>query len=520
MAIVSDTAAGKQLQIEGPRAAALDRTSIITYVGAVVILAGMIAIQSWQGGFGEDVYVHLSVFRELSTRPIEPLNPYVASSDPTLYFSPYSVGLGLIGWATGAQPITLFHLGTALNLVLLTTGFWMMGRSFSRYRWTPHLLLFFSLLAWGLDPWKWSGFWSLNSIGFGLGYPSMFASGLALITLAGLCRYFSNRSTNVLAVIAVGVAVVTVTHLLTAVWFLIAILAITAAQSIATLRSTVIPVVVAAVIAIVLVLLWPYYSVLDLVSEASNSSAVHDKLYQNVTLGTFLIVPGVVAVAYRARRNARDPLVWMFIGAIGAYVAGYVFDFYALGRVIPLVALSAHLALADLIALWLSQPATRRTGIITISVIGVIGLLGSFSGLFWMTPRAIVPSSALGIYQPQGAIAPYRTLEDALAPGDVAFASLQMNRVVPSVTGRVVRPGYLTPLLSDRMERDRAEVLFFADRQSATERQAIASRWNATHIVVEPADLVEYPWLRREYPVVAETDAYVVFSIGSLEGAG
>ncbi len=517
MAIVSGTAVQRQLQTEGPKTAGLDRTAIITYIGAVLVLAGMIAIQGWQGGLGDDVYAHLSVFRELSTRPIEPLNPYVSSSDPTLYFSPYSVGLGLIGWATGAQPITLYHLGAALNLVLLTTGFWMMARSFSRYRWTPHLVLFFSLLAWGLDPWKWSGFWSLNSIGSGLGYPSMFASGLALITLAGLCRYFANRSTRVLAAIAVGAAAITVTHLLTAVWFLIAILAIVAAQSRATFGATAVPLLISAFVAAVFVLLWPYYSILDLVSEASNSSAIHDKLYQNVVLRAFLLVPGIVAVAHRARRNARDPLVWMFVGAVGAYVAGYLLDFYALGRVVPLVALSAHLALADLIAGWLPKPETRRTGVLTIGVIGAIGLLGSFSALFWMTPRSIVPSSAWGIDRPQGATEPYRTLGNVLAPADVAFASPQMNKVVPSVTGRVVVPGYLTPLLSDRMARDRAGILFFADRQSADERQVISSRWNATHIVVGPADLVEYPWLMRDYPVVARTDAYAVFLLKSFE---
>ena len=50
----------------------------------------------------------------------------------------------------------------------------------------------------------------------------------------------------------------------------------------------------AAVAAITLVLVWPYYSFLSLWTEASDSSAVHDPLYREILARSFLLIPGVV----------------------------------------------------------------------------------------------------------------------------------------------------------------------------------------------------------------------------------
>ena len=498
---------------EEPSSATPDRRADLVYVGAVALLGILLGIQTWQGGLGLDVYAHLATFRELSARPFEPLNPFVVSGDPTFYFSPYSVGLGVTGWLSGAGPVTLLHLGAAINLVLLTSGLWMFTRAFSPYRWAPHLTLFFSLFGWGLFSWRWSGYLNLNSIGFGLGYPSMFATGLALIALAGLCRFFTTRTWTTLAGVSVLTAVVALTHPLTAFWFAIAALAIALGQSLKTLRSTIVGLLVAAVVAITLVLVWPYYSFLALGTEASDSSAVHDPLYREILVRSFLLIPGVVALWYRARRSLRDPLVLMFVAGVAIYFIGYVADFHSLGRVMPLVALSAHVALADMVAGWLKQDEQRRLAIGTIVVVGAVGFVGSIPGLFWMIPRTVLPSSVFGIDDLHTEITPYRSLETVLDPTDVVFASPVMSMIVPSVTGRVVTPGYLTPLLSDRAARDLAAAEFFSANRTKGERAAIATTWAATHVVVEPADVAIHPWLERDYLVTGRTDDYVVFLI-------
>ena len=68
-------------------------------------------------------------------------------------------------------------------------------------------------------------------------------------------------------------------------------------------------------------------------------------------------------------------------------------------------------------------------------------------------------------------------------------------------------------MLSDRAQRDLAGTAFFGDDRSAIDRNTIASHWDATFVVVEPTDLVDYPWLIRDYPLVDVTHAYVVFRL-------
>ena len=343
----------------------------------------------------------------------------------------------------------------------------------------------------------------------------MFASGLALLALAGLCRYFSARNRWMIFSVGVAAAVITVTHPFTAMWFSIAAIAIVAGQSRFVLRETALGLLAAGALAVVLALLWPYYSVLALVPEASNSSLVHAALYRGVSLRAFLLIPGAAALMMRARQSARDPLLWMFIGGVTVYAVGYLTGSYGLGRVTPLIALSAHVALAHLVAGWLTTGDRQRTAAawVGVAVIGVVGLLGSGGGLIRMVPRAVLPASLANDDRLNPMVEPYVSLEEVLASTDVAFASRRMRRVVPAVQGRVVVPGDLTPLLSDRTSRDQDRLAFFSDDSSTADRDAIASRWGVTHVVVEPADLAEYPLLQHSYRVIAETDAYVVFSL-------
>ena len=491
-----------------------DTRPVAVYIAMASVVGVLLAVQTVNEQFSDDVYQHLAALRELSANPLDPASPFVAAPDTTFLYSPYAVALGLLGKVVGVDPLDLLSIGAAVNLALLLSGLWLFSRSFSAQRWAPHLTLFFSLLAWGVDSWRWSGFLGLNSIGFGLGYPSMFATGLALLALAGLCRWFSSENTWTIVGVAGAAAMIALTHQFTAMWFAIAAIAIVATQPPAVLRARVVWLLAAGVLAITLTLLWPYYSVLALVSHTSESSAAHAEMYRLVLQRGFLLLPGAAAVIIRARRRVRDPLVWMFIGGVTIYASGYVTGLHGLGRVMPLIAISAHVALADLIAGWLIRDDRCTAAWDGIAVIGVAGLVGAGLGLVRMVPRVLLPAALANDERLAPEVEPYSSLSAVLEPTDVVLAPQRMSRVVAAVAARVVVPGALTPLLSDRAARDRDGLLFFSDESSSEDRAAIAERWEASFVVVEPDDLVEYPWLHESYRVVAETDAYVVFSLG------
>ena len=489
-----------------------DRLSVIVYVFAAASVGVLLLAGTWQGAFSTDAYAHVAVIRELSSHLLDPQNPYVVSGDAAHYFSPYLVALGAVGQLSSTAPVTGLVIGSALNFALLATGLWMFSRSFSSFRWTPHLTLLFALLAWGVDPWPWSGFMHLGVLGQNLGLPSMFATGLALIALAGLCRYLETRQWTLLVLLAIAAAVVALTHVFTAIWTALAAVAIIASQPMRRVRSLAPGLVAGSIVAGAIVLAWPYYSVIDVVLGASDRSEVHDIMYQNVLQRSFLLIPAFVAMAYRARRSPRDPLVLMFLAALAVYAVGFVADSHGLGRVLPLIALTAHVALADLVAGWLSEAATRRTAVILIGVISAVGVYATLPAVPRMLPHTLnapIESTPGGL----GGFEPYQSLADTLGADAVVIGTQPMNMVVPSIVGRVVVPGHLTPLLTDRPQRDGDVARFFSDESSVSERTSIAEAWNATHIVVQPSDVARYPWLDADYERIGSTDVYVVFGI-------
>jgi alpha-1,6-mannosyltransferase len=282
------------------------------------------------------------------------------------------------------------------------------------------------------------------------------------------------------------------------------------------LRDTALGLGGATALAAALVLLWPYYPVLELWQEASKVAPDHAALYQGVLLRSFLLLPGTAALVLRARRSRRDPLVWMFLGALTVYTVGFLTAHYGLGRIMPLIALSSHVALAGMVAGWVASGNRHRTAaaVATIVLIGEIGLLGSMPALVRMVPTAVLVALAGEDSPLSPAVEPYASLGQILDPPDVVISTDRMSKIVPAVKGRVLVPGYQTLLLTDRDARDRASSAFFSDDTSAAERDAIAARWSLTRIIVEPTDLIRYPWLASSYDVVAETEFYVVFAIG------
>jgi len=493
-----------------------DWTALGIYVAMVVVLGGLLAVQTLQEQFSTDVYTHLAAFRELSINPLNPTHPYAATNDPTVFFTPYAVGLGMLGWVFKAEPIELLRVGAAVNFVLFVVGLWMFSRSFSTHRWTPHLALFFSLVAWGIGSWRWSGYWGLNSIGFGLGWPAMFASGLALISLAGLCRYFVTRQRWTITAIGVAAALIGISHPPTGMWFAVAAVAIAATQSSSTLRDTAGELLASGFLAVVLVLLWPYYSVLGMVTGMLGIEGAYSQMYRGAITRTFLVIPGVIALVLRFRRDTRDTLFWIFVAGFAVYVGGYVAGAYSMGRVLPLVALSAHVALADLAAQWVVSGNRRQVAVAWVGVvlIGAVGMAGSTSGLVRMVPTALLPASLADDGRLTPMVEPYASLGSIVTSDDTVFATDSMRGVVPAIGGRVVAPRYESIFLPNAADRARDRAIFFAEETSMVDRDAVSTRWGVTYIVATPGDLVNYPWLRRSYRVVAETDAYVVFQVG------
>lgn len=305
-----------------------------------VIYAALLAYrQPWGGDFG----LHTAVVDALRRDLWHPSDPMVGEAVRSPYFSPYMLLLGLVARVTGASALTVMTVAAPACIALLLYGLGRFVRIFSTNRWAPVVALALLLGLWGTAGSAWSGFFNLRGFALIGAYPSTLALGLTFLWWATLWAALERG--GLLRWVGVGAlfAVVVLVHQFTAVEAAVGAIAL-ALPHLTRLR---IGVAVGVVAAVVGVFVWPYFSIVDVARAAQDLDAIHQPLYADAW-GAYLAVLVVCAPALvvRLRRGYLDPLVWIFILAMGVVAAGWVTDHWAFGRAWPLAMIAAQVAVA------------------------------------------------------------------------------------------------------------------------------------------------------------------------------
>ena len=145
-------------------------------------MTGWTLNQAWPS---PDFWVHLGAVREFASAPLSPANPMVTGHAADPYMSPYTFLLGVLVGALGVDAVTVLAVAGVISLVLLLYALHRFVRSVSLEPSAPAFALAFTLTAWGWNPWRWSGFFDLNSLGAVLPLASTSASALGLIAIVG-----------------------------------------------------------------------------------------------------------------------------------------------------------------------------------------------------------------------------------------------------------------------------------------------------------------------------------------------
>ncbi|MEQ1787762.1 MAG: hypothetical protein ABL966_11965, partial [Acidimicrobiales bacterium] len=122
---------------------------------AVTVLVG---VQTLNGQWSSDMWEHVAVVRELIAHPFDPSHPQVLADAPHPGFSPYTVVLGLLGSAFGADAITMLSLAAVANVVLLLVALRALVLEVTANARAPFWALIFVLALWGFSPYRYSGF--------------------------------------------------------------------------------------------------------------------------------------------------------------------------------------------------------------------------------------------------------------------------------------------------------------------------------------------------------------------------
>jgi hypothetical protein len=453
------------------------------YLVLSTVVTVLASIQTANGQWSTDMWEHVAVVRGLIDDPLHLTHPLA------LLDTPYTVALGVLGHLLGVSAVTMLSLATIGNVVLLLLGLRLFVIEATQNRRAPFWAVVLVLLLWGLSPYRFSGFFNLNSIGFVLPYPSAFATAIALLTLTAALRATEHRSWRLFAAVAAGTGTVVLVHPITGSWLAIGLVAVGISRA-RDIRDWV-WLLTAGAVGFALTLLWPYYSVFDLLLDTSSYDRANAAMYSGVVPRLFPAAIGLWVIWRRFRLDRRDLLSVMLVGGLAVYVYGYVRNEYSYGRSLAFIVLILDIAAADGVARlergfrWRRSSQWLRGGAVALTALLVLGLVESRGGLLRMVPMRLLPTSV-------------RTSDELVRPDDdygflnryvdgrqvVIGATDQDNRVIPAIAGQPLRPFWMAPVVRDIASRTSAEAEFLDPATPAARRAEIQSRYNARFVLI------------------------------------
>lgn len=456
---------------------ALDQSSSRTggwrpYVALSSLVVALMVIHTMNRQWSSDVWDHAAVVKEFSRSLVAPRHPHLGSASPHPFMTPTSWVVGVLARATGV--FVALQIAALVNLGLFLVGLWMFARRVVAGPLAPALALLLTLLWWGFRPWRYSGFYHLNALGFGLPYPSVSAMALALIALSLFIDWQRGGAKwTLLAVTGLG-SVVLVTHPIAYVFLIVGVSSFALSH-----RGALVGAATVALGSVAIGAAWPFYPVFELAQSVD--AEVHRSNHAMYEAPLLRVLPvcalGVVAFRERRRLVGLDPLLVVVGALLVVYAYGALTSSWSWGRVISPCVLVVHLVTAE----WLAS----RVGVLRTSWIARAGsaavvlvcLANLTPGIARVVPRQLLP--AFLAQRPD--LAPvdeaFAFLGDHLSDGDVVIADLSVARKVAAFGGRTVALDRRFPFV-DAHEDRQSDVRRFAAEPAS--RPGIAAKYGAT----------------------------------------
>lgn len=445
---------------------------------AVSLLALMAVRLPWAGDLG----IHAATMERLRHDLTSPGDPLVDADVPSPYYSPWMVLLALVAKVTGASTFGVLRLAAVVDLVLLVTGVRRFVRTLTTRRAAVPLAILTVTLLYGWELFTWSGFPGLTSLALCLAYPSTFAMG-AMFHLWAWLRQALARDWRLPRYLLLGVlmAVVLLSHQFTGMVTVLGLLAIVLGARPWPARRVWTRVGAAIALAVVVLLVWPYYSFFSLLG-VGGLQEIHKPLYEHLLPRFGLVALGVVALAVRFRRDRRDPLVLMFAFGALVYLVGGVTGQYSYGRVLPALFFSAQIALAVEAAGEGGRRVRRYLAPVTAAglLVGSWSQLGSLHYVFQSTAIPPVARSA----PTQREWTDYTWINHWVRYGDVIMTKDYFAlRQAPAYGGYTVASGYPDFFLPDQHRRAQDTDRYFAPGTPRAERLALLREYHVRWII-------------------------------------
>jgi hypothetical protein len=478
-----------------------------------------------------DLGLHAATLQRWLRDPTPDVHPLIGVATQSPYYSPYMGVWTLVGHLLDLTVLRILRLAGLVNVVIMIGGLWYAVRGLTIRPWAPVLAVITCGVLWGVQTLSWSGFFSVTTATYSMPLPSFFATavGLWLWGIVLRCGRAGRVGGGQAATVAVFGALIILSHQFTAVG--IAVLAGCAALA-PLLRSGwppgdrvryLIMWLLSALAAAVLCLLWPYYSITELLGSASGFDEKTRYLYRAPLLDFCLLLLALPAVVVRARRKGpADPVVLAVAVVVVIAVVGGLTDRFWLARLIPAGAIALQIVAAlELTAALCPRSARpwvgagwRLAAVVPTAVAIALGLwaqLGVFATL-WPGSLAERPLDAR-----VGLLGRYDWATRHMSYGDTVLTSNRRAlRMVPAYGPYTVASPYPEPTVAEEGARRQADTRTFLRRKTGdATRDGILARYDVEWVVESkskwrPSDT---DWGRRTFTKVAERNGVVVYRV-------
>jgi hypothetical protein len=460
-----------------------------------------------------DAWAHVAALREWSSDLWSPGHSHLPVDVPSARFVPPYLPLALVGSATGWSGTTLLGISGIAATVVLSLALYAFYRMLlPGHPWAPVIGLLAMMFLWGLAL-PWSNLLELRSLLEVAGYPSTWALGSGMLMVAAAARYDRAPSTGWLVAVAIASALTFITHPITALFCYVLALVVVVARGLRRWR----PPAIAAVLGGAASLLWPFFSVLDVITDpVGNPDAV--RLYPQF-YGTpqvlALIGPSIIGLYAITRIGA--PFGRAFAGGAGAMAALWALNIWVPIPVGDRYLIFAVMFLQMATVAWLVTtpwtPSGRSMLRMTAAVLVAFHLVITGIDLGGTRVNATRTASVFNRGD-TGLVNQLTALATVVGPDQIVMADFTTRWMLPAVTGKVVASGRDVFGVDDARARLAAAEEFFFAGTSMTRRIALLAGYDAEYVLFAPEEIE--PAVAADLEQLGEVTRTPFFTLVSL----
>ena len=477
---------------------------------------------------------HGAAVRELARNMAAPEDPMLANhSGNSPRFVPSVLLMALLMKLLDLDVLVVLKIFSSVYFALFLIAASLFSKEYfddpGQVPWSVVSLLF----LWG-SGWTGANAYMFSALLYTAYFPSVVSFSLSLLALYFQLRFLRyNKKGFLVAEILLG-SIAFINHPLTGIFFFICsgLLYIEEKRFD---QKTLAQYALSAGSALLLMLLWPYYSffaTLLKVATGEMGQAADYQITQHYLHSNFLVrsgpaLAGIPCIILFLKRKSYLMLTGGFVIFSLIYLTGYVYKISLTERFVFFIMFSLQLAASRMCREWFSplplQQGTRKiiaSVLVSLILLGII-IQGVLVSIKFITPVfAFKPGTTLPSYVTPNAM--QLELKNYLSDKDVVLSDIYSSWAIPVYTGaKIIALFHTSPHVNNNLERIEAVETFYDLETSNQSRKAILNKYNITHVLLNfktaGRDL-EPLFKEMDFPLVARGADFCLFSISPLTG--